>query len=658
MYYTFSTKTVFINQKLIKKACIKGGYMSFRVYLEIFKALIAIILLFVLIINGRLLISSTRKGYKYIIIGFALIAFASVLDITDNFEVLNKFVIIGDTPYQAILEKIIGYICGSLFLAIGFWLWLPKVNELHNTHQKLKQSLDFEISLKHAIENEKTRLAVTLKSIGDGVISTDINTKIIMLNPVASQMTGWSEEEAIGKSIEKVFTIVKEGTDLPVESPINKVLETGEIVELANHTELISKDGNRINIADSGAPVRSTDGDIMGVVLVFRDVTSEKENFNEKLKSQKLESIGILAGGIAHDFNNLLMGIQGNLSLILNFYEIEDEIKELILDAGKASKRAAQLTKQLLTFSKGGEPNIQDVAIEKIIKETTGFILTGSNVKYQFEIDKNLCYAKVDKGQISQVIENLIINARQSMPKGGTITITLKNVSSEEVKQNKLTQKQYISITIKDTGYGIDAENLNKIFDPYFSTKSTGSGLGLATVFSIISKHNGKIKVTSKKGKGSAFTIYLPAGQKNVDNSLGNEKNANQSSPLKGKVLVMDDEAFIRKLLSVMLDKLGYEVLTAENGEEAIKIYKKFTIESGNQIKFVMLDLTIPGGMGGQETAKKLLEINKDVKMIVMSGYTDDPVVAMYKEYGFYAALSKPFDLEHFNNLLMKNFSS
>jgi PAS domain S-box-containing protein len=630
-----------------------GVYMSFRIFLEIFRACISILLLIILIIKGKSLVSLSRKGYKFIILGFSLIAFASVLDITDNFPSLDCFIIIGNTFYQAILEKLVGYIGGLFFLTIGFWVWLPKVHELKNTQDQLKLALENEIDMNNTIINEKTQLAVTLNSIGDGVISVDINGKVVMLNPEAANMTGWTFEEAQGQDITNIFKIVKEGSDLKLDSPIEKVLKTGEIVELANHTELISKTGKRISIADSGAPVRNSEGEIIGVVLVFRDVTKEQEYFEEKLKFQKLESIGVLAGGIAHDFNNLLMGIHGNLLLAIDYDDLNDEVLGLLDTANKATQRATKLTKQLLTFSKGGEPTIHSVAIEKVVEDAAEFILTGSNIKCFFSVEKKLWKAKADKGQISQVIENLILNARQSMPNGGEINISINNVLEEEVKDNNLEKGQYISIMIKDNGCGIDKESLNKIFDPYFSTKSAGSGLGLATVFSIIKKHDGKIKVDSEKENYTVFTIYLHAESKVVSEKVNDHSTFISSKPVKEKVLVMDDEPFIRDLLQMMLEKIGYEALLAKDGQDAIKLYND-SVKVGDDIAFVMLDLTIPGGMGGEETAKKLLVINENIKMLVMSGYADDPVIARYKEYGFCGSLFKPFDMNQLRELIVK----
>ena len=625
--------------------------MSFRISLEIIRAVVTVVLLCVLMIKGKPLSVSNRKGYRFLLAGFFLITFASILDITDNFPALNRFIIIGDTVVQAILEKVVGYLMGFLFITIGFWKWLPSVYELQNAQHQLKAALKNEAHLRTTIQNEKNQLAITLNSIGDGVISTDSHGNIVMINPVAAKMTGWSQEEAVGKHITDVFNIVKEGTDIQVETPIKKVLEYGKTVELANHTELISKSGERVSIADSGAPVKDSDGTIIGVVLVFRDASTERKLFDEKLKSQKIESIGILAGGIAHDFNNLLMGILGNISLAMTFGDLDHKTKGLLRDAAKAADRATRLTRQLLTFSKGGDPNIQNVEIENIIRETAKFILTGSNVKCIFDINAGLWVAKVDKGQFSQVIENLIINARQAMPDGGTVEISLKHALKEDCQSLQLTGSKYLVVSVKDNGEGIKKEAIHKIFDPYFSTKEEGSGLGLATSFSIIQKHGGLLKVESEHGVGSIFTIYIPTGEVDFNTPHSNIETQNDSKTFSGRILIMDDEYMLRKLLASMLETLGYDVLTSANGEELLDIYKK-NMESGNKIDLVMLDLTIPGGMGGEEAAEKLLKLNKNIKMIIVSGYSNSPAVSMYSEYGFIDAISKPFTLDDLRDSL------
>jgi len=627
--------------------------MSFRIYLEIIRAVAVVIVLFTLMYKGKPIAVAQRKGYRLILVGYALIVLASILDITDNFPALNKYIIMGDTPVQAILEKVVGYLFGFILIAIGFWRWLPKVSELQQTQDKLQEALARETGLRQEVLNERNQLFTTLNSIGDGVISTDTEGKIILINPAAEQLTGWSQEKAGGHLIDQIFKIVDENTKDPIKTPVKKVLDSGQKIGITSHSELIAKDGTAISIADSAAPVRNSEGKIIGVVLVFRDITSEKEFFDEKLKLQKLESIGILAGGIAHDFNNLLMGIQGNINLTIISEKLDDDLLGLLNDADKATQRASLLTQQLLTFSKGGEPNIENVAISKVVQDSAKFVLTGSEVKCQFNIEKDLWLAQVDKGQISQVIENLIINARQAMPNGGTVKIKINNLSLEKAKEFNLDKKKFIHIEIEDTGPGISKEDLGKIFDPYFSTKHQGSGLGLATSYSIIKKHHGYIKVNSPENMGTIFTIFLPAEEGEETPSPAIESKPTAKPTNAGRVLIMDDEPFIQKLITKMLERMNFEVIQTANGTEAIATYKA-ELNSGNKVDLVILDLTIPGEKGGEETAKELITIDKNVTLIVVSGYSDNPVLSKYKDYGFAAALAKPFKAQDLEKAILE----
>lgn len=305
-----------------------------------------------------------------------------------------------------------------------------------------------------------------------------------------------------------------------------------------------------------------------------------------------------------------------------------------------------------MTFSKGGDPHKEVVSIADTIKETANFILTGSAVKCECAIVEDLWKTYVDKGQIGQVVQNIVLNASQAMSGGGKVHIAAANVENEEAVSLHLDDEQYIQIKISDTGPGIPKENLEKIFDPYFSTKKEGSGLGLATSFSIIKKHDGLLVATSGIGEGTTFSIYLPAAESADGNDADGRKNEPKAKDTKQRMaLIMDDELLIRKLFSLMLRRLGYEVLQASHGEEALEIYKK-SMDDGVEIDVVLLDLMIPGGMGGEETARKLLEMDENVKMIVASAYSDSPILADFEAYGFRGALLKPFEPEDLKGLL------
>ena len=355
---------------------------------------------------------------------------------------------------------------------------------------------------------ERERLTVTLRSIGDGVITTDIAGNIILINKVAEHLTGWTQAEAHGKSLPEVFHIIDEKTGERAENPVEQALSAGNIISLANHTALIARDGSTISIADSGAPIRDHKSRIIGVVIVFRDVTEKNRMEEELLKGRKLESVGILAGGIAHDFNNILAAILGNISLALTLTDPACETYEMLVDSEKASLRAKDLTQQLLTFAKGGDPVRKIAAIDEVIRDSSGFVLRGSNVRCDFRFSEELWPVAIDTGQISQVIQNIVINASHAMPTGGKIAIDCSNYCSDSNDIISVRPGNYIKIAVKDQGVGIPIDLLDKIFDPYFTTKQKGSGLGLATTHSIIKKHDGHITVDSEPGRGTTFTIY------------------------------------------------------------------------------------------------------------------------------------------------------
>jgi len=366
----------------------------------------------------------------------------------------------------------------------------------------------------------------------------------------------------------------------------------------------------------------------------------------EFLRTEKLESVGILAGGIAHDFNNILTAITGNISLAKNQVTPEDEIYDLLNEVEMASTRAQGLTKQLLTFAKGGTPVKETTSIKDIIKESTIFALRGSKSNCEFSIGEELWAVEVDVGQLNQVINNIMINASQAMPLGGTIKVVVKNLVIEDIDNLPVKLGRYIEISITDQGVGIAEEHLLHIFDPYFTTKHEGSGLGLATTYSIVKRHDGQIKVESQLGVGTTFHIYLPASEKAIP-----EKKETGLIKGQGRILVMDDEASLRRTVGKMLEKLGYEPEFTKDGAGAIEMVKEAK-EAGRSYDAVILDLTVPGGMGGKECITKLLEIDHGIKAIVSSGYSEDPVLSNFQEYGFKGMMPKPFEVRTLSKVL------
>lgn len=505
------------------------------------------------------------------------------------------------------------------------------------------------IALEKNLRESEQWLAVTLKSIGDGVITTDTKGFITFMNPVAELLTGWTQKEGVGKLLEEVFHIINEETRKNCENPFEKIIRTGKIIGLANNTVLLSKNGTESLIADSGAPIRDEDGTILGTVLVFRDVT-EKRKMEEnilRLTTEKMESISILAGGIAHDFNNLLTAILGNISIAKVHASPESEVFRLLSEAEKASVRAKNLTHQLLTFSRGGAPIKTVTSLSELLKDTAKFTLSGSKAVCTFFIQDNLQPVDVDAGQISQVINNLIINADHAMPAGGVIVVKAENVTIASDK-TALPEGDYVKIIVKDEGIGIQKDHLEKIFEPYFTTKQKGSGLGLATSYSIVKNHDGYITVDSALGVGTTFCVWLPACKKEV---VANTEQCKAPGEGRGRILLMDDEESILEATSEVLTYLGYEVVTARDGVEALHTYTA-AAQCGTCFDAVIIDLTIRGKMCGKETMENLLKINPDIKAIVSSGYANDPVIAYYKEYGFKGVVVKPYTIDELRDVL------
>ncbi len=505
-----------------------------------------------------------------------------------------------------------------------------------------------------AMAEEKERLVVTLRSIGDGVIVTDNGGIVTLMNRVAEELTGWHGEEALGKHLSVVFNIISEGTRMPCENPADKVLSKGLIVEFANHAALIKRDGTEIIIADNAAPIRDRESRIIGVIVVFRDITVQYRMEAEMQKMQKLESLGVLAGGLAHDFNNLLTGIMGNISIVKMHLEPGHTDYARLLAADKAVERATDLTQQLLTFAKGGAPIKKVLPIANLVRESVDFALSGSNIRCNYIIPDGLWNAEVDSGQIAQVFNNLSINAMHAMPEGGIVSVSMENVTLSANSVYILPAGDFIKITFSDSGKGISEEYLPKIFDPYFTTKKHGSGLGLATVFSILRKHEGHITVESMVGTGTRFVIYLPA-TKDAGSSCSSIKDTLNIGC--GNILVMDDEELVRDIAREMLVTLGYNGQFAEDGEKALAIYKK-AFQEKNPFRLLIMDLTIPGGMGGKEAVGKILEIDPEAKVIASSGYSTDPVMSEYKKYGFSGVMTKPYRIEQMSETITKALSS
>jgi len=503
--------------------------------------------------------------------------------------------------------------------------------ELDQLAEFANQMLDDKDIAEQALVDEREQLLVTLHSIVDGVITTDTVGRVDLMNHVAENLTGWTEPDAIGKFLDDVFCL-KPGNQSTV------YLSASE-----QRAVLIAKDGHEYQISTGRAPLCGIQGAIRGQVIVFRDETERLKIEADLFKAKKLESVGLLAGGIAHDFNNILAGLCGNIELAKRKIPEDHDAYSYMQVALQALERATNLTKQLLTFAKGGESLLEAVSVEQVIEAEVPFNLSASQVTAVTNFPPDLWRIKADKGQFGQIVANLTINARHAMPMGGTLYVAAENISfPADVNAHELSN-DYVKLIVRDEGVGMSAETLDKIFDPYFSTKQTGSGLGLATVRSIIEKHNGLINVASKLGQGTTFTIFLPAEK--TSPGMGADKISTQgltSSEVTGKILVVGGEEIVCKLLDEMLSNCGYDVEIADKGEMGRDKYLAAK-ESKKPYDLVIMDLTISRGMDGKEAAEEILKIDPNARIIASSGYSKDPVLAKYQQYGFKGRIVKPF---------------
>ncbi|MEW6440597.1 MAG: PAS domain S-box protein [bacterium] len=384
--------------------------------------------------------------------------------------------------------------------------------------------------------------------------------------------------------------------------------------------------------------------------MMHRDITDRKRMEQELLRTQKLESLGTLAGGLAHDFNNILTAILANLSLLRLCGGLEGEPLDILADSEKATLRAKGLTQQLLTFAKGGAPIKKTVALQQLIVDAAEFALSGSSVRCEYRIPEPLWPVEADEGQIGQLIHNLTLNADQAMPEGGVITIRAENVAVAESDRLPLAAGRFVRISVIDSGVGIPEIHLQKIFDPFFTTKQKGSGLGLSTSFNIVKNHGGCIRVESAVGRGTTFSVHLPASDRP---SPPAETGRTAALRGKGRILVVDDEPLIRRSAGGALRRLGYEVAAAEDGRRAIELYEQ-ALKLNCPFDAVLMDLTIPGGLGGREATRELLRIDPAAKVIASSGYSNDPVMAEFGKHGFKAVIEKPYGLRDLASTLQR----
>ncbi len=497
-----------------------------------------------------------------------------------------------------------------------------------------------------ALAESELMYRTLVRTSPDAIIVTDPEGIVTEVSRQTIEQLGYgSPEELTGRNLMEL--IVAKGRET-MQKDLLRVLELGAAKNM--EYSLLRKDGMTFLGDMNVSVVKDLHQSPRALIFSIRDITQRRQMETELARVERLDALGVLAGGIAHDFNNILTAISTNISMAQMFGNLEEEISKMLDDAEAASSRAKNLTQQLLTFSKGGLPVKNPIRISRLIKETSEFALSGSNVVCTYDLAENLKTVDADEGQISQVIQNLIINADQAIPGGGTIRILAENTRLEKGETVLAKEGEYIRISITDQGTGIPKKHLNRIFDPFFSTKYKGSGLGLSTVFSIVNNHGGQIQVSSEAGEGTTFTICLPATDKPTE-----EKKERNAPPARGegRILIIDDDDMVRRSAGKTLQKLGYSVDFAEEGARGIKIYIAAQ-EEGAPFDAVIMDVTIPGGMGGLEAISKLLKIDPEARAIVSSGYSNDPAMARFREYGFRGVIKKPYKIEALGDVVAR----
>ncbi len=547
---------------------------------------------------------------------------------------------------------------GSLFIARDRSDTRRALAELQMLNERLQNEINERRRAEGALRESEKRLTKIIDFLPDATLVIDQEGKVIAWNKAIEAMTGIKAKDMLGKGNYE-YALPFYGERRPIL--IDLVLKPQK--EIENYTGLRKEGlalsavahfpnfrGRETYLYGKASILLDSQRNIVGSIESIRDITLHQRAELEHQMLSKLEAIGTLAGSIAHDFNNILTAIVGRISLAMLDQEMGDQGREHLIQADLACQQAQTLARQLLTFAKGGAPIKKLASLENLVAESSSLACRGSRVRCKLAFPKDLQAIEVDPEQIIQVFQNLIINAIQAMPEGGTVKIRGENFRVGKNSRLPLVWGNYVKISIKDQGIGISKEHLKKIFAPYFTTRKKGSGLGLATVYSIIDKHNGHISVKSELGKGTTFQIYLPASHQKIIREP-EEKTAILYG--KGRILVMDDEAMVREVLGKMLLSLGCEVKFAADGAEAIEIFSQ-SEKSGAPFAAVILDLTVPGGMGGKEAMARILKIDPKVKAIVSSGYSDDPIMADFQKYGFVGVIAKPYKISELSKTLNK----
>lgn len=530
-------------------------------------------------------------------------------------------------------------------------LIMERTSELTGANNRLKQEIDVRKKTEIELEKEKERLAVTLRSIGDGVITTDIYGNIVLMNKIASELTGWLEEEAVDKPIHEVFHIIDEESRKRCENPVEKAIKARGIIDLGNGTILISKDGTNRIVADSGSPIWDGNGEIIGVVLVFRDITGKINMETLLQQAQTMEAIATFAGGIAHQFNNALSPVSVNLDMLEMHYPGDERIAKYNKQMKDSVHRMVQLTSQLLAYARGGKYQAETISINDFIDHTLPIIHPSINPDIGIETDltTDILNIKADKTQIQTALSAILVNASEAIEGKGFIRISIKKEECDEdllKYHSNLKPGQYVCIKVEDNGKGMGKETRDRIFEPFFTTKFEGRGLVMAAAFGIVQNHDGRISVYSEIGRGTVVRIYLP-----LIEALREEPKKPEAEPIKGSgtILLIEDEQIVMDVSRALLERMGYNVLATMTGEEAVNIAKTFD----GHIDLAILDLILPDMEGGA-IYPLIMEARPNLKVIVCSGFSIDGPAQKILDAGAQGFLQKPVNMANLSEQLKR----
>lgn len=496
---------------------------------------------------------------------------------------------------------------------------------------------------RQALAAETERLRVTLRSLGEGVISVNMAGQVTLMNRTAEDLTGRPQSEALGRELAEVLDLRDEDLGEPLPSPVERVLGQAVARNGAEVALLVGKDGAERTVAVTTAPLYDPQSRVVGAVLVVRDVTVERIHDDQQRRLETLEAVGLLAGGIAHDFNNLLTGFFGNIGLARLAVETGDGLEERLDAAEKSLERARELTERLLTFASGGKPVRSPLRLDELLRQTVESVLEDAPDRYRLDIADDLWPIEADGGQLRQVFAHLVRNADEAMSGDGQVLVAARNVEIEPDDLVPLPAGEYVHISVHDSGPGIPREVMPRIFEPYFTTKPTGRGLGLPVAFSVARQHGGYVEAECRPGQGTVMHVYLPVTEAQVEEPQPHPRGEPCVAEVgPQRILIMDDEETIRSALAAMLESMGHEADGAAHGVEALAMYEQ-AMDVGRPYSLVIMDLTIPGGMGGKEAVGRLRRLDPQARVVVSSGYSTDPIMADYGEYGFDGVIAKPY---------------